>query len=141
MTRHSIRKEDVKFVINEEKRTVICYIEGTKQLFVNFVRDNLPLDNTFEMNWDKIMLPNRFVGKAVCSENDEWDEQKGRLLAYDRMKNEINTSFRRAAQYFVTWYDKKLSESVDILNNYCNKLHANKIRRQSVIAEMFSDKE
>lgn len=138
MTRHSIRKEDVRFVVNEEKRTVICYIEGTKQMFFEFVRNNLPIEDTYEMNWNRLVMPNRFVGKAVCSVDDEWDEQKGRLLAYDRMKNEINASFQRAAQYFISWYDKKLNECVNILNNYGDKLQHNKVRRQNVIAEMFN---
>lgn len=139
MARHSIRKEDVKFIVNKEKRTVICLIEDTENVFVNFAQDNFKIDWTYRMDYNKLRMPNRFVGKAVCAESDEWDEEKGKLLAYDRMKNELTASFQRSAQYFVNWYDKELSNAVKILNDYGEKLHHNKERRQSVICNMFEE--
>lgn len=141
MTRYSIRKEDVKFVVNKEKRTVICYIEGTKNIFMDFVYNNFSLGYNTHMDYNKLILPNRFIGKATCAAGDEWDEEKGKLLAYDRMKNEINEKFRRAAQYYVNWYDKELASAVNITNEYCNKLYHNKERRQAILCDMFSDKE
>lgn len=139
MTRHSIRKEDVRFVVNKDKRTVICYIEGTKNMFMDFIYNNFSLGYSTHMDYNKLILPNRFVGKATCAAEDEWDEEKGRLLAYDRMKNEINERFRRAAQYYFDWFDKELSNAVNIVNDYGNKLQYNKKRRQAILCDMFSD--
>lgn len=139
MARHSIRKENVKFIVNKEKRTIICYIEGTEKMFLNFVQENFKVDWTFGMDYNRLLMPNRFVGKAVCAEGDEWEEEKGKLLAYDRMKNDLIASFQRSAQYFVDWYDNELSNAVKTLNAYGEKLHYNKKRRQSVICDMFKE--
>ena len=35
--KHSIRKEDVKYVVQPEQRKVVAYIEGTRNLFSDFV--------------------------------------------------------------------------------------------------------
>lgn len=139
MARHSIRKENVKFIVNKEKRTIICYIKGTEKMFLNFVQENFKVDLTFGMDYNRLLMPNRFVGKAVCAEGDEWEEEKGKLLAYDRMKNDLIASFQRSAQYFVDWYDNELSNAVKVLNAYGEKLHYNKERRQSVICDMFKE--
>lgn len=139
MARHSIRKVDVRFVVNKEKRTVICYVEGTARMFLDFACENFNIYTPYQMDETKLRLPNRFVGKAFCAEGDEWDEEKGKLLAYDRMKNDLTASFQRAAQYFVSWYDKELNNAVKCLNDYGEKLRHNKERRQAVICEMFEE--
>lgn len=136
MARHSIRKDNVRFVINKEKRTVVCVLEGTEEMFSNFMAENAP---NLYLSWkivDKAMMPDRFVGKAVCSVDDEWDEEKGKLLAYDRMKRQLNKAFFSAAKRVMNEYNKVLDDFADVINAYGEKLYHNAERRKYKLEEL-----
>ena len=93
--KHSIKREDVKYFVNEEKRTVVAVLEGTECLFTDFIYENDGLmsfhDHYYDFD-DRYLLPNRFVGIAKCSVNDEWNEQLGKLIAFDRLKEKVNNT-------------------------------------------------
>ena len=37
----SIGKNDVKYSVNKEKRTIVAYIDGTAEMFVDFLYKNV----------------------------------------------------------------------------------------------------
>lgn len=124
-----IRKEDVNFVVDKEKRTVVCYVEKTRTLFRDFVNENelMPyyyLEKSF-------LLPDRFVGKAVCSVDDEWNEECGKLLAYHRMRNQITGEFVKAANAYVNAQRRELEKAENMLQDYVAKLDFNSARRRA----------
>ena len=108
-----IRREDCQFFVNKEKRTVVCVIEDTCYTFINTIEKNFPFSilhgNPFyqgakrEALLQKCVMPNRFVGRAVCSEDDEWDEEFGKHLAYVRCALKVHKSFMKRANKFYSY--------------------------------------
>ena len=140
--KHSIRKEDVTYVVRPEQKKVIAYIEGTKWMFCEFVKENYPgvhvlwRDKPFE---DKLKMPNKFVGVATCGPDDVWDENVGRLIAFDRMKENLNKSFFKRAITFVAEMEKRLDLFCERTNAYGMKLEVNMNRRKEVIAKVLGE--
>ena len=140
--KHSIRKEDVTYVVRPEQKKVIAYIEGTQWMFTDFVTENYPgapifwCDDPLE---DKLKMPARFVGISTCGPDDVWDENIGRLIAFDRMKDKLNKSFFKRANTFVAEMEKRLDIFCDRVNGYGEKLEINMNRRKAVIAKVLGD--
>lgn len=140
--KHSIRKEDVTYIVRPEQKKVIAYIEGTQWMFIDFVDENYPgapifcLDESLE---DKLKMPARFVGISTCGPDDVWDENIGRLIAFDRLKNNLNKSFFKRANTFVAEMEKRLDIFCERVNSYGEKLEYNMNRRMAVIAKVLGD--
>lgn len=139
--KHSIKREDVKYFVNEEKRTVVAVLEGTECLFVDFMYENngpLPCRDYYELD-DRYSLPNRFVGIAKCSVNDEWNEQLGKLIAFDRLKEKVNNSFVKCANKYVEDIDKSINTFCNNTQAYLNKLESNSDRRRNLINQLIKE--
>ncbi len=147
----NVRPSDCRYIVNKEKRTIVCLIEHTEYMFTDFAEANFdipydclgggwwskkPAHNQF---YKKLYMPKRFWGIATCAEDDEWDEEKGKFLAFSRAKNKLNNSFFKRAQLYVDTFDKSLNDSILILNNLGNKLTVNADRRQERIKELFGE--
>lgn len=140
--KHSIRKEDVTYVVRPEQKKVIAYIEGTKWMFTDFVNENYPGAHVFwcdEPLEAKLAMPNKFVGVATCGPDDVWDENVGRLIAFDRMKDNLNKSFFKRANTFVAEMERRLDLFCEHTNAYGAKLEANMNRRKEVIAKVLGE--
>ena len=140
--KHSIRKEDVTYVVRPEQKKVIAYIEGTQWMFTDFVNENYPSAPIFwcdEPLEDKLKMPNKFIGVATCGPDDVWDENVGRLIAFDRMKDNLNKSFFKRANTFVAEMEKRLDIFCERVNGFGEKLEHNMNRRKAVIAKVLGD--
>lgn len=140
--KHSVRKEDVTYVVRPEQKKVIAYIEGTQWMFTDFVNENYPSAPIFwcdEPLEDKLKMPNKFIGVATCGPDDVWDENVGRLIAFDRMKDNLNKSFFKRANTFVAEMEKRLDIFCERVNGYGEKLENNMNRRKAVIANVLGD--
>lgn len=142
--KHSIRKEDVTYVVRPEQKKVIAYIEGTQWMFTDFVNENYPSAPIFwcdEPLEEKLKMPNKFIGVATCGPDDVWDENIGRLIAFDRMKDNLNKSFFKRANTFVAEMEKRLDIFCDRVNGYGVKLEANMNRRKEIIKKILGEEE
>ena len=142
--KHSIRKEDVTYVVRPEQKKVIAYIEGTRWMFTDFVNENYPGSYVFWCNEsmeDKLRMPNKFIGVATCGPDDVWDENVGRLIAFDRMKDNLNKSFFKRANTFVAEMEKRLDIFCDRVNGYGVKLETNMNRRKEIIKKILGEEE
>ena len=140
--KHNIRKEDVTYVVQPEQKKVIAYIEGTKWMFTDFVNENYPGALVFwcdEPLEAKLEMPNKFVGVATCGPDDVWDENVGRLIAFDRMKDNLNKSFFKRANTFVAEMERRLDLFCERTDAYGMKLEANMNRRKEVIAKVLGE--
>ena len=146
----NVKPSDCRYIVNKEKRTIVCLIENTDHMFIHFA------ENNFDIPWDcmdglwshkpmnkllrrKFYMPKRFWGIATCSEDDEWDEEKGKFLAFSRAKNKLNNSFFKRANLYIDTFDKSLNDAVLILNNLGEKLTINSDRRNERIKELFGE--
>lgn len=136
-----IKMSDCKFYVNEAERTVVCVIPNTWDMFESFVIDNFDFS---DINIDlaitgrlseKMEMPRSFSGKAVCSEEDEWDEEVGRMIAFSRAKAKFYTSFFKRASMFVNTFDRCINEMVTVFNNMGEKVDAHNEKLQYMIEQ------
>lgn len=145
MSKLNIKKEDCRFIVNEEKRTVVCIIEETRALLFRFIdpyswNTQVQIGSvSFEPSRGlllDLMLPDKFIGKAVCSKDDKWDPEVGKLIAFDRAKNKLHSAFFKRAQLFSNEIDKSLTQLVTSFNEYGEQLSKSADKRAKKIEEL-----
>lgn len=144
----NVKPSDCQFVVNEKNKTVVCIYEGCQRDFIDFINNNCKLISIFgyyphtpsELLYKQMLMPNKFIGVAVCGQDDEWNEKTGRLIAFSRMKDKLNKSFFKRANTFFGTVDKWLNETVDLLNTIGDKLEVNQERRHTRIQELVGEK-
>lgn len=139
--KHSIRREDVKYHVNKEKKIVVAILEHTEDLFINYIEENGGL-YSYESIWrdlKKYSMPARFVGISKCGPDDEWDEDFGKLVAFDRLKEKLNKSFVKRANTYVHSIEEALDNFCDNTQIYLNKLAKNSERRKEIINKHLSE--
>ena len=143
----NVRPSDCNFIVNKDKKTVVCVYEGCQCNFIDFITDNCKLTSVFsyyphtpsELLYKKMLMPNRFTGVAVCGPDDEWDEKVGRLIAFSRMKDNLNRSFFKRANTFFNTVDKWLDESASLINEIGEKLEVNTNHRHKLIESFIGE--
>lgn len=70
-----------KFHVNEEKKTVTCVMDTACDFYNTPVGDKL-------WRTEDIADAQIFVGKAICSEKDKFDIEKGKKIAQARARKE-----------------------------------------------------
>ena len=139
---NGIKMSDCKFYVDEEKRVVVCVIPHTQDMLYNFISENFRFTK-FDIQWgltvpggiDMITMPSSFMGKAVCSEEDEWNEETGRLIAFSRAKNKCYRSFFKRANRLIQTVDEHLGDMVDAFNRFGTRLEDNRDGLQQRIEE------
>ena len=139
----NIKMDKCVFYIDENKRTVVCVINNTRDLVLDFFNINfacwdmsLKANVCFEPNFSlrqKLRLPERFEGKAVCSPEDTWDVEAGKLIAFNRAKYKLNTSFFKRAQLYVDIINNEFDKLITSVNEYGARLeHGAKAREEHI---------
>lgn len=130
---NGIKMSDCKFYVNEEKRTVVCVIPNTRDLLRGFISDNFHFSDinvewalTITHGQELVEMPSSFMGKAVCSKDDDWNERVGCLIAFSRAKNKCYHSFFKRANTLVQIIDGRLGDMVEAFNSFGEKLNENK---------------
>ena len=141
----NISKENATFYVNPEKRKVVCIIDNTKMMFLDFIEANLPIKTYCNSIWgnskfeNKLLMPRQFMGIATCSPDDEWNEETGKIIAFSRAKDNLNRSFFKRANTYVNTIDDWLSQAVEKINAYGDKVTINTDRRHERIDELLGE--
>lgn len=146
-----IKMSNCKFYVNEAERTVVCvippYIKDengecnscTSEMVTEFIHDNFmfpEIDFRYALEnklLDELDMPTSFIGKAVCSAEDEWDEETGKMIAFSRAKDKCYRSFFKRANKFVQAIDRRLGDMVDRFNDFGLQLEEKHERLQAKI--------
>jgi len=149
----NITKDKAQFIVNEDARKVICIIDHTSHLFIDYADKNLKIrpdcDNVGR-TWDscrtsrlypRLKMPNKFVGIASCNPEDEFSVETGKLIAFTRAKDKIQNSFFKRANLYVNTIDSWLNQAMDSINSYGKKLEINTNRRHKKIASLIGEPE
>ena len=127
--------KNVRFIVQPERRKVVCIISDTKR----YLEDFIDLWNSgWNVPWkveDILRMPDRFVGVATCDENDEWNEEIGKAIAFSRAKYKLHNSFFKRANTFVNECDRALTKLINSLNDYGEQLSMNANKREKWITE------
>ena len=137
---NGIKMSDCKFYVNEEERTVVCVIPDTAFMLNDFVNENFKFGD-FDVNealwcgYRSYLMPRSFMGKAVCSADDEWNEELGKMIAFSRAKDKCYRSFFKRANALINTIDKRLNEMINVFNNMGDKLYAKREKLEHMIEE------
>lgn len=147
--RINIKRSDCKFIVKPEDKMVICIIdryngENLKYTLLNFIKvealgsvDLYPYSKLMR----KLEMPTSFIGKAVCSPDDEWNEEVGKKIAYSRAKNKFYTSFYKRANIYVQAVDNALNNLITKFNDLGAALEENKKKLDEEIEQYLAEKE
>ena len=133
-----IKMKDCKFYVDENARTVVCVIPNTKEMVQSFIDEHFSF-NDIDFGWGwvnkALRMPHSFSGKAVCSPEDKWDEETGRMIAFARAKDKCYKSFFKRANAFVQKLDIRLGDIVTTFNDFGLKLETRREALQAKIDE------
>lgn len=111
--------KNVNFDINLEKKTVVCWIDGgqeLKRMAIDFAEEHglsQFLQGQRYSNINRWLLNPHYFAKATCSPDDEWNEELGKRIAYNRLKNKIGYAFFNRIQ-------KIYDHNTQVLENFAN---------------------
>ena len=125
----NIKPKNCRFIVNEQERKVICILENTRDLALDFV-DTDYLFSLSSKEYRELQMPNRFTGIATCSAGDEWDEEVGKAIAFGKLKYKVNTSLFKRGNKLVEMLDKKLNRVIEQFDTYGEKINANEEKRR-----------
>lgn len=148
-----IKMSDCRFYVDEDARTIVCVIPDviylpngdwfrTKDMLSDYVRENFEFSD-IEINWvlssrleDELTMPRSFIGKAVCSDEDEWDVETGKLIAFSRAKDKCYRSFFKRANKLVQALDRRLGDMIESFNTFGQKLDEKQKMMDNKIKEL-----
>ena len=137
---NGIKMSECKFYVDKEARTVVCVIPNkirhkngditiVSAMVEDFIEKNfrfndLDFDYALTYGWQEknLEMPNSFMGKAVCADEDEWDEEVGRKIAFSRAKDKCYKSFFKRANLLVQTVDRRLGDMITAFNDFGLKL-------------------
>lgn len=146
MTKFHMEPENCTFVVDKENKRVICYVEHTKRMFIDYLNGNSRIgsrmDEEFCYNHDikfgsnfekKLEMPNKFFAIAKCNPDDAWDEDVGRVVAFSKLKDKVIKSFFKRAKTYFDFTEKALDTFEYKLSTLQSDLHINQIKRNEYI--------
>lgn len=120
-----VNKKNCRFYVDEAARVVVCVIPDTRPTFINFLEENLyqneimlPLPNYRDYDF-----PSSISAKAKCAPEDEWDEEFGRELAYQRAKEKYYRYFFNYADKYFAYIEKQASRCAELFNGIQARLN------------------
>ena len=131
---------DCKFYIDEEKRKIICIIPNTDELALSFI-DQFNIGYSYNLKKIKKMLvmPKSFCGIATCHIEDKFDENIGKLIAYNKARRKLNVSLFKRLNSYVQFLDYELGHMINVLNDYGEKQSRRESTREQKIKEYFNE--
>lgn len=116
--------EIFEFYVNEEKRTVVAVLSvpqnamGNEMLRIMSKESNNHFGIEDCMIGKSMALAGRYEGKAVCHNEDEWDEEKGMQLAKLRALRLYMRDRQRIATLITNVFDGIVNRFEDA-EDYC----------------------
>lgn len=138
---HQGIRHKVQYFVNKEKGIVVARINNCKRDFISFFFDycnqnELAYHPSFsDKEYNQLLMPNSFVGVAQLGENDIWDEELGKQIAYQRAKQKRDASFFKRANMAVRLYERELDKLCNSFDAYGKRLSNNNEYREKKIAE------
>ena len=115
-----VSKKNCKFYVDKDARVVVCVIPNTRGRFLDFIGSSIVNEN-FDLPYPKqyrdYHLPSSIVAKAKCAPEDEWDEEYGRELAYQRAKEKFYRYFFRYADKYVKYLVDQVYKCAEVFDN------------------------
>ena len=134
----------VNYIVKKDEGVVVCILNDTKYYFSDYImarllrqdyRDIVPsLHNEY-------FLKNSYSGVARCAPGDEWNEELGRKIAFNKAKIKLNMAFFKRAQLYVDNVDREFNSILDAINGYGDRVEADTQKREEEIERLLNNSE
>jgi len=133
----------VHYIVKKDERVVVCVISDTEDYFMDYmVRHMYENNHLITGRWhDKYFLKNSYSGVARCAPDDEWNEEIGRKIAFNKAKEKLNNAFFKRAKAYVNAADSEFNQLIGIINNYGARLASDADKRGKEIDGLLGKKE
>ena len=114
MRQHGMEYE-IEYFVNEEKKVVVCKISNCMA--------SLQCDMC-KLGWPHhpdLFINDTFVGKARCSEDDTFDVETGKYIAYKRAVAKLNTAKLKVVKRFRKNQERGINELFKSLDKISGK--------------------
>lgn len=109
----------MRYVVNEEKRTVVAIMEGCKYDLLEFFRKNLSSACSTALFDESLMLKDKYIGIAKCMPGDEFNVVIGKNIASIRAKEAYECDRMMKANAVIN----KLIPALHMISNKQNSRH------------------
>lgn len=111
-----MRNEDIKYFVNEEKRTVVAYIEGCRDDAYDEVSRISETYGVYISSYSEASkMPNSFRGISKCHPDDEWNEEIGKKVARRKLFIAYNEAKLNAIRGY---YKSLINATTAVFNKY-----------------------
>ena len=103
------------YYVNEEKKVVVCKLElCSNALICDMCHKGLP-------GHADLLLNDTYVGKAVCADEDTFDIEKGKRIAYNRAVTKLANAKKKTLTRFINNYEEMVVFLRDVHNDLTHK--------------------
>lgn len=125
----NITMKDCNFIVKPESRKVICVfypprLKYVVQDYLDELPGRLSLSSGLCRKYDSLRMPSYFKGVATCAPEDEWNEELGKLVAFNKMKKKFCSAFFRRINLFFNDVDQQIEQAIvtcDLMGEKWNK--------------------
>ena len=107
----SVSQNDCNYIVDKENRRIICIYRPPCRIVVNYINATCPYVFMPEKLYESMTLKSYYRGIAVCTEGDEWDEDFGKLVAFNKVREKYYNAVWRRVNRFFDWLDDSTNES------------------------------
>ena len=101
-----------EYYVNENKKVVVCKLQYCEnELICDLCKKGWP-------GHEALLIQDTFIGKATCSDEDVFDVEKGKKIAFKRAYAKLTNAKKKTLQKFYE-IDKKAFE---IFTEVCDKM-------------------
>lgn len=121
-----VSKKNCKFYVDKDARIVVCVIPDTRFTFVRFIEKNTAayqIALPFPYPYDEYYFPSSISAKAKCAPEDEWNEEYGRELAYQRAKEKYYRYFFNLTDKYFAYIEKQVSRCAELFDGVQARLN------------------
>lgn len=110
-------RDELQFIINEEKKTVVCIAHDCALDLIRDIQKNFSSKPSRLMDFlmdrthvvDDFMLEDTYKGIAKCQDEDVFDVEIGKAIAIKKMRVNYNIAKAKKLSKFVNLYDEVLT--------------------------------
>lgn len=123
----------VEYYVDEAKKVVVCKLTGCERsLICDMCQEGYPHHPDFFLN-------DSYVGKAKCSEDDTFDVEFGKKLAYQRAVAKLNTAKVKTLKRFEKEQVKCFNLLLDSMHKISDKCERIVASKETTIKSMFAE--
>lgn len=122
----SVSQNDCNYIVDKENRRIICLYRPPRNIVYTYLSVTCPYVHMLLTGklYDQMALKSYYRGIAVCAEGDEWDEDFGKLVAFNKVREKYYNAVWRRVNHFFNWLDDSVNESArqfDYMGDKWNK--------------------